>query len=68
MSTYNGGVLAVADGVSGWAEENVDPAVFARELMSNISSAIGDDEVKNDPQLIVRMAHENTHSIGSATM
>lgn len=68
VSTYNGGVLAVADGVSGWAEENVDPAVFPRELMSNISSVIGDDEVKNDPQLIVRMAHENTHSIGSATI
>lgn len=68
VSTYNGGVLAVADGVSGWAEENVDPAVFPRELMANMSSAIGDDEVKHDPQLILRRAHESTHSIGSATI
>lgn len=68
VSTYNGGVLAVADGVSGWAEENIDPAVFPRELMANISLAISDDEVKDDPQLIVRRAHETTHSIGSATI
>jgi hypothetical protein len=25
-------VLAVADGVGGWAENNVDPAIYARRL------------------------------------
>ncbi|KAL4322357.1 hypothetical protein AHAS_Ahas14G0202400 [Arachis hypogaea] len=32
--SVNGGVLAIADGVSGWAEEDVDPLLFPRELMA----------------------------------
>ncbi|CAL1368467.1 unnamed protein product [Linum trigynum] len=28
ISSYNGGVLDIADGVSGWAEEDVDPSLF----------------------------------------
>ncbi|KAH9309231.1 hypothetical protein KI387_037142, partial [Taxus chinensis] len=68
VSSCNGGVLAVADGVSGWADENVDPAVFSKELIANIAYSIGDDEVNNDPQFLLRKAHAKTCSIGSATV
>ncbi|KAK4274865.1 hypothetical protein QN277_018032 [Acacia crassicarpa] len=68
VSSYNGGVIAVADGVSGWAEEDVDPSLFPRELMANASSFVGDEEVNYDPQNLIRKAHAATSSIGSATV
>lgn len=68
MSKYRGGVIAVADGVSGWAEQNVNPALFPKELMANISSFVGDEEVNYDPQLLIKKAHAATSSIGSATI
>ncbi|XP_074591780.1 putative protein phosphatase 2C 26 [Curcuma longa] len=67
VSNYNGGVFAVADGVSGWAERNVDPALFSRELMVNVSKLIVDEEVNYDPQALMRKAHAATSSMGSAT-
>lgn len=68
VSSYNGGVLAIADGVSGWAEKNVDPALFSRELMENASDLVTDEEVNYDPQILMRKAHAATSSIGSATI
>ncbi|KAJ4840478.1 hypothetical protein Tsubulata_000392 [Turnera subulata] len=68
VSSYNGGVIAVADGVSGWAEKNVDPSLFPRELMSNASSLVENEEVNYDPQVLLRKAHAATSSIGSATV
>nr|TKS07905.1 hypothetical protein D5086_0000109450 [Populus alba] len=57
VSDYNGGVIAVADGVSGWAEQNVDPSLFPRELMANASCLVGDEEVNYDPQILIRKKH-----------
>ncbi|KAG1339034.1 putative protein phosphatase 2C 26 [Cocos nucifera] len=68
VSSYNGGVLAIADGVSGWAEQNVNPALFSQELMSNASGLVMDEEVNYDPQILMRKAHAATSSIGSATV
>lgn len=68
VSNYNGGAFAVADGVSGWAEQNVDPSLFPKELMANASNLVGDEEVNNDPQILLRKAHAATSSIGSATV
>ncbi|KAE9598650.1 putative protein-serine/threonine phosphatase [Lupinus albus] len=68
VSNYNGGVVAVADGVSGWAEEDVDPSLFPRELMANASNFVGDEEVNYDPQILIRKAHAATSSTGSATV
>ncbi|XP_015573022.1 probable protein phosphatase 2C 26 isoform X2 [Ricinus communis] len=68
VSSYNGGVIAVADGVSGWAEQDVDPSLFPRELMANASCLVGDEEVNYDPQILIRKAHAATSSIGSATV
>ncbi|KAE8658734.1 putative protein phosphatase 2C 1 [Hibiscus syriacus] len=67
VSNFNGGVIAVADGVSGWAERNVDPALFSKELMANASSLVGDLEVNYDPRILIRKAHAATSSKGSAT-
>lgn len=68
VSDYNGGVIAVADGVSGWAEQNVDPSLFPRELMANASCLMGDEEVNYDPQILIRKAHAATSAVGSATV
>ncbi|KAG4923599.1 hypothetical protein JHK87_049139 [Glycine soja] len=68
VSNYNGGVIAVADGVSGWAEEDVDPSLFPRELLANASNFVGDEEVNYDPQILIRKAHAATFSTGSATV
>eukprot|EP00268_Persea_americana_P054745 TRINITY_DN6300_c0_g1_i8.p1 TRINITY_DN6300_c0_g1~~TRINITY_DN6300_c0_g1_i8.p1 ORF type:complete len:326 (+),score=85.97 TRINITY_DN6300_c0_g1_i8:173-1150(+) len=68
VSNYNGGVLAIADGVSGWAERDVDPALFPKELMANASSLVEDIEVDYDPRILLRKAHAATSSMGSATV
>ncbi|KAK9154030.1 hypothetical protein Sjap_001510 [Stephania japonica] len=68
VSSYNGGVLAIADGVSGWAEQDVDPALFSRELMANASSLVDDEEVNYDPRILLKKAHSATCSVGSATV
>ncbi|KAJ0021272.1 hypothetical protein Pint_32458 [Pistacia integerrima] len=68
VSSYNGGVIAVADGVSGWAEQNVDSSLFSRELMTNASYLVEDEEVNYDPQILIKKAHTAMSSIGSATV
>ncbi|KAL6200419.1 hypothetical protein ACLB2K_030200 [Fragaria x ananassa] len=68
VSSYNGGVIAVADGVSGWAERNVDPSLFPKELMAYASSFVDDVEVNDNPQVLIGKAHAATSSIGSATV
>ncbi|KAK8958339.1 putative protein phosphatase 2C 1 [Platanthera guangdongensis] len=45
VSSHNGGVLAIAKGVDGWAERGVNPALFSQELMANTSDLILDEEV-----------------------
>ncbi|CAN8247469.1 unnamed protein product [Cochlearia groenlandica] len=68
VSSYRGGVIAVADGVSGWAEQDVDPSLFSRELMANASSLVEDKEVRYDPGFLIEKAHTATTSRGSATI
>lgn len=60
--------MAIADGVSGWAERGVNPALFSRELMANTSDLILDEEVNFDPQMLLKKAHAATSSTGSATV
>ncbi|KAL0370786.1 UNVERIFIED_CONTAM: putative protein phosphatase 2C 1 [Sesamum angustifolium] len=62
VSSHSGGVLGVADGVSGWAEQDVNPALFSRELMANASSYVEDEEVNYDPRSLIRKAHAATSS------
>uniref|UniRef100_A0A7N0TGR1 Protein phosphatase n=1 Tax=Kalanchoe fedtschenkoi TaxID=63787 RepID=A0A7N0TGR1_KALFE len=68
VSSYNGGVIIVADGVSGWAEQNVDPSLFPKELLANASKFVGDVEVNDNPQILIQKAHADTFSKGSATI
>ncbi|CAL9196288.1 probable protein phosphatase 2C 26 isoform X1 [Musa acuminata AAA Group] len=68
VTNHNGGILAVADGVSGWAEQSIDPALFSQELMANASGLVVDEEVSYDPQALMRKAHAATSSVGSATV
>ncbi|XP_050367476.1 probable protein phosphatase 2C 26 [Argentina anserina] len=68
VSSYNGGVISVADGVSGWAEQNVDPSLFPKELMAYASSFVEDAEVNDNPQVLIGKAHAATSSVGSATV
>ncbi|XP_031484844.1 probable protein phosphatase 2C 1 isoform X2 [Nymphaea colorata] len=68
VGSYNGGVLAIADGVSGWAERDINPALFPQELMANISTLLENNEVDNDPKLLMQKAHAATLSTGSATL
>ncbi|CAA2953605.1 probable phosphatase 2C 26 isoform X1 [Olea europaea subsp. europaea] len=67
ISSYKGGVIAVADGVSGWAERDVNPALFSRELMAHASNLVEDEEVQYDPRTLIKKAHAATSSTGSAT-
>ncbi|KAH7677707.1 Protein-serine/threonine phosphatase protein [Dioscorea alata] len=67
VSNFNGGVFAIADGVSGWAVRNVNPALFSQELMANASCLVMDHEVNYNPQILLGKAHAATSSIGSAT-
>ncbi|PQQ06555.1 putative protein phosphatase 2C 26 isoform X2 [Prunus yedoensis var. nudiflora] len=60
VSSYNGGIIAVADGVLGWAEQDVDPSLFPKELMANVSCLVGDEEVNNNPQILIGKAHAAT--------
>ncbi|KAL5221422.1 hypothetical protein ABZP36_026135 [Zizania latifolia] len=68
VTTDAGGVFAIADGVSGWAEKDVNPALFSRELMAHSYTFLKDEEVNHDPQLLLMKAHAATTSIGSATV
>ncbi|KAI3840008.1 hypothetical protein MKX03_020496 [Papaver bracteatum] len=68
VSNFNGGVLAIADGVSGWAEKNVDPSFFPKELMANASYLIDKEEVDYEPHILLGRAHAATSSRGSATV
>ncbi|CAM6050192.1 unnamed protein product [Sphagnum compactum] len=67
ISDYGGGVLGVADGVSGWAAEDVDPALYSRELMAHASNAAASEEMESNAQLLLHKAHSATCSIGAAT-
>ncbi|KMZ71891.1 putative protein phosphatase 2C 1 [Zostera marina] len=64
----NGSVVAIADGVSGWAERNVNPALFSRELMRNVSLVIEEEQANFDPVILLKKAHSSTTSMGSATV
>ncbi|KAF3781813.1 putative protein phosphatase 2C 1 [Nymphaea thermarum] len=51
-----------------WAERDINPALFPQELMANISTLLENNEVDNDPKLLLQKAHAATLSTGSATI
>mmetsp|Transcript_7050 Transcript_7050/g.11868 ORF Transcript_7050/g.11868 Transcript_7050/m.11868 type:complete len:121 (+) Transcript_7050:262-624(+) len=64
-------MLAVADGVGGWAESGVDPAIFSKKLCSLIDTnfALPDRQdfyLASPKQLLVDSVNENRET-GSST-
>jgi protein phosphatase PTC7 len=67
VSNFGGGVLGIADGVGGWAEQNVDPALYSKELMAHAEAAVSSEEMEYNAQMLLAKAHAATSSIGAAT-
>lgn len=62
-------MLAVADGVGGWAESGVDPANFSKRLCKNIDELVAANEqefIESPKQLLVQAVAGN-NEIGSST-
>lgn len=62
-------VLSVADGVGGWAENGIDPALYSRRLCKTIHSlALKDDDayLKNPKRFIIEAGADNNET-GSST-
>eukprot|EP00271_Cylindrocystis_brebissonii_P000155 TRINITY_DN101_c0_g1_i4.p1 TRINITY_DN101_c0_g1~~TRINITY_DN101_c0_g1_i4.p1 ORF type:complete len:391 (-),score=73.79 TRINITY_DN101_c0_g1_i4:288-1460(-) len=60
-------VLCVADGVGGWAEDGVDPALYSREFVTRAREALDADPSLDDPRRLLHCAHENMVSPGATT-
>ncbi len=62
-------MVAVADGVGGWAEQGVDPANFSKQLCKQIDLLVkhkGQDYI-TDPKRLLIDACSNNNEIGSST-
>lgn len=61
-------VLAVADGVGGWASQGVDPAIYSKNLCKNIDNLIKQKEIyiEEPKQLLCDAVADNRH-VGSCT-
>eukprot|EP00798_Chlamydomonas_sp_ICE-L_P001507 gene1507-32885_t len=63
------GSIGAADGVSGWAEEGIDPAEYSRTLMKLTAEKLesaGEEGI--DSREVIRHAHMATYLPGSATI
>jgi len=61
--------LGVADGVSGWASDGVDPALYSRQLSEHgYVAACATPIFKSDPKAILEYAHANAKVLGSSTL
>ncbi len=61
-------VLAVADGVGGWAESGIDPAIFSKRLCKNIDELIIKSESYiHEPKRLLMDAVSANHETGSST-
>ena len=70
VCTRGMGSIGVADGVSGWAEEGIDPAEYSRTLMRFASEALESGPYPQGPDAreVIRYAHESTVMPGSSTV
>ncbi|KAF5843088.1 phosphatase 2C-like domain-containing protein [Dunaliella salina] len=62
------GAIGVADGVSGWAEEGIDPAEYSRTLMRHCELAIEAAGTEAQGREVIRDAHQKTVMAGSSTV
>jgi len=65
-----GSAIGVADGVGGWAEFGIDPAVYSRSIMAEAKNAI-EKKKMTDPVSVLSYAHQETNknpqNLGSTT-
>lgn len=63
-------MMAVADGVGGWAKHGVDPGLYSKELCSNIRklNEYNRSTYKEDPKSLLVTAARNTRNQGSSTL
>ena|SRR3990167_1043436 len=69
-SFVSGNILAVADGVGGWNEYGVDPAIYSRQLCKNIQ-VLAISKVMSflkNPKSIIKKAWEDNKHDGSSTL
>ena len=69
-SFVSGNILSVADGVGGWNEYGVDPALYSRQLCKNIQ-VLAISKVMSflkNPKSIIRKAWEDNKHDGSSTL
>ena len=59
--------FGLADGVGGWANSGVDPAIYAREIMSHALKE-ADEDSDLLPEEIMSLAYDQTKSTGSSTV
>jgi protein phosphatase PTC7 len=63
-------VLLVADGVGGWAESGVDPALYSKRLAKIIEELVQKDSLKyiENPKALVKEAVSLNKETGSTTV
>ncbi|GAQ92213.1 hypothetical protein KFL_009470050 [Klebsormidium nitens] len=68
VSARGGGVIGVADGVSGVAEDGIDPALYSRELMALAHAAAEAlPAAAEDPRSVLEAAHAGVRAAGACT-
>ena len=62
--------LVVADGVGGWAEVGIDPALYSKQLVKNISELFNSNVFKYlfQPKKLINDAYEQQTKKGSSTI
>lgn len=69
-ATVTENVIAIADGVGGWAESGIDPAKYSRQLCKNIQALLSYDggaRYMCNPRLLCIEAAEQATETGSST-
>ncbi|EAS01026.1 serine/threonine phosphatase 2C (macronuclear) [Tetrahymena thermophila SB210] len=63
-------LLAVADGVGGWAEKGIDPAEYSRGLIRNVEQNYKSNVLKyiSNPKLLLIHSAQATQIMGSSTL
>jgi protein phosphatase PTC7 len=68
LATHDG-MICVADGVGGWADQGVDPGIYSNQLASNVKKYFLEEGLSsyNDPMRFFVKACNDNKEIGSST-
>lgn len=65
-------ILAVADGVGSWKDFDIDPGIYSKKLIQNISALINEEEKRSfyidNPQKLACAAVNMNKAQGSSTL